>query len=63
MSKLFNLKLALLEVGLTQYEAARRLEMSETRLSRIMCGRIKATPEERRELARLVGKKSAALFQ
>ena len=51
---LHNIKAALAEHRITQYEAAQRLGISDTRLSRIVRGRIEATTEEKRKLAQLL---------
>lgn len=57
-----EVKLALLRRNMPQYEAARRLGMSETRFSRILCGRADPTAEEAEGIARLVGERVEALF-
>jgi transcriptional regulator with XRE-family HTH domain len=57
-----SLKLALIKARLPQYEAARRLQMTETRLSRIVCGRLAPTPGERAGLAHLLGVSEPELF-
>lgn len=59
---LLELKMALLRTGVPQFEAARRIGISETRLSRILCGRIEATPSEQSALATLVGGSVERLF-
>lgn len=51
---LHNVKAALAERRITQYEAAQRLGVSDTRLSRIVRGRIEATTEEKRKLSQLL---------
>lgn len=57
-----SLKLALLRRGEPQYELASRLGIGETRLSRIVRGRVKATPEERTSIANALGLPEADLF-
>ncbi len=52
---LINLKAAVLRSGLMQYEVARRSNLSETRFSRILMERTKATPAEKDVLARVLG--------
>jgi transcriptional regulator with XRE-family HTH domain len=48
--------------GVRQYDAARLLGITETRLSRIMCGRLEATEDEKRKLARLLQMPIGELF-
>ncbi|MCC6651695.1 MAG: helix-turn-helix transcriptional regulator [Candidatus Eisenbacteria bacterium] len=50
-----KLKLALLENGGPQYVIARKMGVSETRLSRIIRGRIEPTPAETARLSELLG--------
>jgi transcriptional regulator with XRE-family HTH domain len=56
------LKLALLRRGERQYELASRLGIGETRLSRIVRGRVEATPEERARIAEALGVPERELF-
>jgi transcriptional regulator with XRE-family HTH domain len=56
------LKLALLRSGEAQYELASRLGIGETRLSRIVRGRVRPTPEERKGIAEELGVPEADLF-
>ena len=56
------LRIALIEARIHQYELARRSGISETKLSRILCGRREPTAEERRVLASVLGKPESALF-
>jgi ribosome-binding protein aMBF1 (putative translation factor) len=58
-----KLKLALLEHGESQYAVARRLGVSETRLSRIVQGRLAPTPEERARLAEMLELDQDEVFQ
>jgi len=55
------LKVALMQSGRSQYEIAADAGMSETRLSRLACGRSELRPEERQQLARVLGLPEAAL--
>jgi len=59
---LHNVKAALSERRITQYEAAHRIGVSDTRLSRIVRGRIEATTEEKRKLSQLLGLPIEFLF-
>ena len=56
------LKLALLESGRPAYAIAAEAGMSETRLSRLVMGRIEAGLEEARCLSRLLGRPVSTLF-
>lgn len=47
---------------LTQREVARRADMDETRLSRIVRGSEQPTPEERKALSRVLRRPQAELF-
>jgi len=49
-----KLKLKLLELRIPQYAVARQLGQTETRFSRIVCGRIEPTPDECRSIAALL---------
>jgi transcriptional regulator with XRE-family HTH domain len=57
-----ELRVALLCAGMPQYEVARRAEMTETRLSRIACGRTKPTSEEAIRIARVLDKTVGEIF-
>lgn len=57
-----NLKAALLRCRIRQYEAANKLGITDTRLSRIVCGRLEPTDEEKRKLASLVREPIEKLF-
>jgi len=57
------LKLALLQAGKPAYLVAQEADMNETRLSRIVQGRLKATLKEQRALSRLLGVPVDRLFQ
>lgn len=59
----YKLKVALHKEGLTQHAAARAIGVTETRLSRIVTGRISPTPEEKKALARLLKMPAQLLFQ
>ncbi len=59
---LIALKTALLRHGIRQYDAARFLGITDTRLSRIICGRLEATDDEKRRLAQLLQIPSEELF-
>lgn len=56
------LKIAILETGGRQYELAARAMLSETRLSRIACGRAAPSLEERRRIAGCLGVPESDLF-
>ena len=56
------IKVALLRRGELQYEFASRLGMGETRLSRIVRGRVDPTAEERKDIADALGLPEAELF-
>ena len=57
-----TLKMALLRRGQPQYELASRLGIGETRLSRIVRGRVQATAEERLQIADALGVAEKDLF-
>ena len=59
---LTKVKAALQEKRLHQYELARQVGITETRLSRIVRGRIEATIEEKRKLAQLLELPMDVLF-
>jgi transcriptional regulator with XRE-family HTH domain len=56
------LKLKVLELGIPQYELARELGLSETRLSRIIRGRLDPTADEREKIARCLHTSVKELF-
>ena len=60
----FNLalKVAILASGQTQRQLARRVRIDETRLSRIVRGRVVAFPKERRRLAKVLQRVEVELF-
>jgi transcriptional regulator with XRE-family HTH domain len=55
MQKVSRLKVALVESRRFAYDVAREVGVSETRLSRIVNGRILPTPDEAARLARALG--------
>ena len=57
-----TLKVALLRHGTPQYELARQLRITETRMSRIACGRLAPTPEEAAKLSEILGVPVDELF-
>ncbi len=57
-----KLKLRLLELREPQYVLAAKLGMNETRLSRIVQGRISPTSEERGRIAEAMGMPEEAFF-
>lgn len=57
-----NLKLAIIESEHTQYDLARKLRISESRLSRIVKGRLEPTESEKRTLAVVLNHTIADLF-
>ena len=57
-----QLKKLLIERGERQYTVAQRASLTETRLSRIACGRAEATPDERKRIAVALGLKVAQIF-
>jgi len=63
MHPVVRLKLALFSLGQTQYQLAARTGMSETRLSRIVRGRVEPTAEEKKRLAEAVGVSVTELFE
>jgi len=58
----YQLKMAVVRLGVPQYVVAKRAGLSETRLSRIVQGRLQPTPDERRRLARVLGASENELF-
>lgn len=56
------LKIAIVESGYTQRELARRWSIDETRLSRIISGEVEAYADERRVIARGLGKGVREVF-
>ena len=59
---LTRLKLALLRCNDPQYAVAATLRTSETRLSRIICGRLAATDDEKSRIAAFLGRSVEELF-
>lgn len=57
-----ELKLAILESGRAAYELASAIGISESRLSRIVTGRIVPTPAEKRAIAAALGVGEDLLF-
>jgi transcriptional regulator with XRE-family HTH domain len=57
-----RLKLAIIAKGRKQYELAAEMGMSETRLSRIVSGRLAPSADEQHKLARLLDVPVEALF-
>ena len=57
-----KLKLALFECGRPAYLIAAEVGMSETRLSRVVTGRLRPTPEEARAVAEQLGHEVDDLF-
>jgi plasmid maintenance system antidote protein VapI len=57
-----KLKLAIIESRAAQYTVAALAEINETRLSRIILGRIEATDAEKARLARVLGLTVDELF-
>lgn len=57
-----KLKLAFIASGITQYEAARALGASETRVSRIVQGRVAPTEAEKGRLAEVLARSVEELF-
>jgi len=59
---LIQLKLALLERGITQAELARGIRKTPARISRIIRERIKARARDRRLISRFLGVPQSKLF-
>lgn len=59
---LLALKTALMRRGIRQYDAARLLGITDTRMSRIICGRLEATDDEKKRLAQLLQTPIEELF-
>ena len=57
-----NLKIALLRIGLPQYAIAQSLGWSESRLSRIVSGRVRPTSQEQDSVAEQLGVPRDQLF-
>lgn len=57
-----KLKGAIGESGLRQRQIARQLQIDETQLSAMVCGRRKGTPEQRKALAKLLKRPVSVLF-
>lgn len=62
MGMIIGLKMAILRSGRSQWEIARDIGISETRLSRILRGRVEVRDEEREALARILGATMGELF-
>jgi transcriptional regulator with XRE-family HTH domain len=60
---LMNLKTAFVRANIRQYEAARRLAITDTRLSRVVCGRVEATTKEKEALSKMLNVSVAHLFE
>lgn len=61
-SSRFPLKVAIADSPLTQRVIAERAEIDETRLSKIIHGRVPAKPEEKRAIARILRHPMRVLF-
>ncbi len=59
---LLALKMALMRRGVHQYDAARLLGITDTRMSRIICGRLEATDDEKKRLSQLLQTPIEELF-
>lgn len=59
---LLALKMALMRRGVRQYDAARVLGITDTRMSRIICGRLEPTDDEKKRLAQLLQTPVEELF-
>ena len=57
------LTIAVIRSGIRQYVLAARTGLSETRVSRLVCGRSQPTADERRRLAEALGIEEAMLFE
>jgi transcriptional regulator with XRE-family HTH domain len=57
-----TLKVAIIEAGKTQREVAARAGLRELRVSEIVTGRVIASPDERRALAKALRCAQSALF-
>lgn len=57
-----NLKLALIQSGQTQFEIAHQVGISETRLSRLVRGRLPPSEEEAKRIARILRVSPTQLF-
>lgn len=58
-----QLKMAIMQAGMSQYALAAAVGVSETRLSRICRGRAQPTTQERELIAAALGRPEAELFQ
>lgn len=56
------LKVAIIEAGKTQREVAERAGLRELRVSEIVTGRVIATADEKRALAKALRRPQSALF-
>ena len=57
-----NLKVAILASGEAQWEIARRAAIAETKLSKVIRGRVELSEDERRRLSDVLGIPAADLF-
>ena len=57
-----RLKTRIIEKGIRQYDVAQQVRMTETRLSRVITGRIDPTPEEEIKIADALGVPREELF-
>lgn len=58
-----ELKVAAIRDGRRQYEIARAAGIEETRLSKVMHGRVQLTEEEKNRLAAVLGRRVDELFE
>jgi transcriptional regulator with XRE-family HTH domain len=58
-----KIKEELKRAGLTQRAAAQELGISEFRISRVLTGKFRARPRERRRIARVLGVPVGKLFR
>lgn len=59
---LFELKKAVLESGYKQVFVAQQAQIAESRLTRCITGRGKLTGDEKKRLAKVLGKNTSELF-
>lgn len=57
-----NLRIAIVHTGVKQYRIADLAKINESRFSKIVNGRIEATPEEQKRIARALKKPVSELF-